>query len=127
MYGLMGQVPGDNRSTDRRDQNVTKYLLFVYWDTDGDGSADNLTPIFDDRLEGHYWDHDGSGLKLLQLRFYDCATTVNPDGSWSDTCGRTGTHEPPQLRRRADMKRPRRSPGPLRCRGGAETIRSRGR
>ncbi len=73
-------------------QNVTKYLLFVYWDTDGDGTADNLIPIFDDRLEDYYWSYDNSGLKLLQLRFYPCATTVNLDGTWSDTCGRTGSH-----------------------------------
>ena len=71
-------------------QNVTKYLLFVYWDTNGDGVANNLIPIFDDRLEGYYWDYDNNGLKLLQLRFYGCATTVNLDGTWSDTCGRTG-------------------------------------
>ena len=71
-------------------QNVTKYLLFVYWDKDGDGDADTLIPIFDDRLEGYFWDYDNNGLKLLQLRFYPCASTVNLDGTQSDTCGRTG-------------------------------------
>ena len=71
-------------------QNVTKYLLFVFWDTDGDGVANNLIPIFDNRLEGYYWSYDNNGLKLLQLRFYPCQTTVNLDGSWSDSCGRTG-------------------------------------
>ncbi len=71
-------------------QNVTKYLLFVYWDTNGDGSADTLVPIFDDRLQDYYWSYDNNGLKLLQLRFYECATVVNLDGSWTDSCGRTG-------------------------------------
>ncbi len=71
-------------------QNVTKYLLFVYWDVDGDGTADTLVPIFDDRLQGYYWSYDDSGLKLLQLRFYECATVVSLDGSWTDSCGRTG-------------------------------------
>ncbi len=71
-------------------QNVTKYLLFVFWDTDGDGVANNLIPIFDNRLEGYFWSYDNNGLKLLQLRFYPCQTTVNLDGSWSDSCGRTG-------------------------------------
>ena len=71
-------------------QNVTKYLLFVYWDTDEDGIANNLIPIFDSRLEDYYWSYDNNGLKLLQLRFYGCETTVNLDGTWSDTCGRTG-------------------------------------
>ena len=70
-------------------QNVTKYLLFVYADVDDDGNVE-LVPIFDDRLEGYYWDYDNNGLKLLQLRFYPCASTVNLDGTQSDTCGRTG-------------------------------------
>lgn len=66
-------------------QNVTKYLLFVYADVDGDGAVE-LVPIFDDRLEGYYWDYDNNGLKLLQLRFYPCATTVNLDGTQTSSC-----------------------------------------
>ena len=54
------------------------------------GTADTLVPIFDDRLQGYYWSYDDSGLKLLQLRFYECATVVDLDGSWTDSCGRTG-------------------------------------
>jgi len=61
-------------------QNVTKYLLYVYADTDGDGVADVRVPLFSDQWEGFLWDYDNHGLKLAQLRFYECATTV-PDVS----------------------------------------------
>jgi hypothetical protein len=72
-------------------QNVTKYLLFVFWDQDLDGDADRLIPIFSDELEGYYWEYDNNGLKLLQLRFYDCATTVSLTGQLDSTdCVETG-------------------------------------
>jgi hypothetical protein len=57
--------------------NVTKYLLYIYADIDGDGSVERV-PLFDDALEGYYWDYDNNGLKIAQLRFYECATIV-PD------------------------------------------------
>ena len=34
-------------------------------------------PIFDDILEGEYWEYDNSGLKLLQVRFYPIQTDVS--------------------------------------------------
>jgi hypothetical protein len=74
-------------------KNVTRYLLFVFWDTDGDGDADKLVPIFDEDLEGYYWEYDNNGLKLLQLRFYDCATSVHLAGNGtldSSDCVLTG-------------------------------------
>ena len=72
-------------------QNVTKYLLFVYWDTDGNpATAPQLIPIFDSRLQGYYWAYDDKGLKLLQLRFYPCQTTVFQDGTQTSTCVLTG-------------------------------------
>jgi hypothetical protein len=56
--------------------NVSKQLLYVYADIDGDGTVDRM-PLFDSRLENYYWQYDNSGLKLLQLRFYEVSTNVN--------------------------------------------------
>jgi len=42
-------------------------------------------PIFDDSLENEYWEYDNNGLKLLQVRFYDCPTDVSAgDGDLPD-------------------------------------------
>ncbi len=41
-------------------------------------------PIFDDSLENEYWEYDNNGLRLLQVRFYDCSTNVETGAS---TCG----------------------------------------
>jgi hypothetical protein len=64
--------------------NVTTELLTILFqvtvDTDGDGIADATfyvrVPIFDDLLENEYWLYDNHGLRLLQVRFYDCSTNV---------------------------------------------------
>jgi hypothetical protein len=56
--------------------NVSRELLYVYADYDGDGDLD-LIPLFDERLEDYYWDYDNKGLKVAQLRFYEQATNVN--------------------------------------------------
>ncbi len=56
--------------------NVSRQLLYVYYDLDGDGEAE-LIPLFDDRLEDYLWDYDNKGLKLAQLRFYEQSTDVN--------------------------------------------------
>jgi hypothetical protein len=56
--------------------NVSRELLYVYADYDGDGDLD-LIPLFDDRLEDYYWDYDNKGLKVAQLRFYEHETNVN--------------------------------------------------
>ena len=56
--------------------NVTRELLYVYIDLDGDGSIERF-PLFDSTLEEYYWDYDNKGLKLNQLRFYPVPTTVN--------------------------------------------------
>jgi len=55
--------------------NVSKELLYIYADIDGDGKIDRV-PLFDSRLQGYYWNYDDNGLKLLQLRFYQVSTTV---------------------------------------------------
>jgi hypothetical protein len=56
--------------------NVSKELLYVYADIDGDGTVDRM-PLFDSRLENYYWQYDNNGLKLVQLRFYQVSTNVN--------------------------------------------------
>ena len=80
-----------------RFQNVSKYLLYVYGIIEeDDGSLTQIrVPLFGDGFQDFYWDYDNYGLKLAQLRFYQCATTVpdatNPDGVQTDNCPRTGT------------------------------------
>jgi hypothetical protein len=59
-----------------RFENVSRELLFVFADLDGDGAVERI-PLFDDRLEGFLWSVDNTGLKLLQLRFVELATDVN--------------------------------------------------
>ena len=56
--------------------NVSKALLFVLADVDGDGVVDRV-PLFDDRLQDFFWQYDNNGLKLAQLRFYEVPTDVN--------------------------------------------------
>jgi len=56
--------------------NVSKQLLYIYADLDGDGVVERY-PLFDSALEDYYWAYDNNGLKLLQLRFYKVATNVN--------------------------------------------------
>lgn len=56
--------------------NVSKTLLYVYADVDGDGEIERY-PLFDSALQDYYWQYDNSGLKLLQLRFYPISTNVN--------------------------------------------------
>ena len=56
--------------------NVSRELLYIYADLDGDGLVERY-PLFDDDLEGYFWDYDNKGLKLVQLRFYEIPTDVN--------------------------------------------------
>lgn len=69
--------------------NVSKYLLYIYADIDGDGTVDRV-PLFSNQLQDFYWDWDNYGLRLAQLRFYPCSSTVpdptNPTGPTTDTC-----------------------------------------
>jgi hypothetical protein len=50
--------------------DVSKQLLFITADIDGDGVVETV-PLFDDSLQGFFWDFDNQGLRLLQLRFYE--------------------------------------------------------
>lgn len=56
--------------------NVSKQLLYVYADVNGDGEIERY-PLFDSALQDYYWQYDNNGLKLLQLRFYPVSTNVN--------------------------------------------------
>jgi hypothetical protein len=59
----------------QRFTNVSKELLFVNADLNGDGVAERVS-LFDDQLQNFFWQFDNQGLRLLQLRFYPVATTV---------------------------------------------------
>lgn len=55
--------------------NVSKELLYIWADLDGDGVMDQL-PLFGDATYQYFWEYDNQGLKLAQLRFYEVSTTV---------------------------------------------------
>lgn len=60
--------------------DVSKYLLYIYVDiTDDDTDNPKRYPLFDSRIEDYFWEYDNSGLKLLQLRFYEI-----PSGPYDD-------------------------------------------
>jgi hypothetical protein len=59
--------------------NVTKELLYIYWDNDADGVAEVRVPLFYDTLEDYFWAYDNQGLKLAQLRFYPGVQTTVPN------------------------------------------------
>ncbi len=56
--------------------NVTKKLLYIYVDMNGDGTPERY-PLFSTALQDYFWNYDNNGLKLAQLRFYDVETNVN--------------------------------------------------
>lgn len=56
--------------------NVSKALLYVLVDVDGDGDLDRV-PLFDDQLQDFFWQYDNNGLRLAQMRFYELPTDVN--------------------------------------------------
>ena len=66
-------------------ENVTAELLTIVLqvevDEDGDGTIEDTVyvrvPIFDDIIDGEYWEYDNKGLKLLQVRFYPIGTDVS--------------------------------------------------
>lgn len=69
----MVQVRNKGKSTF---ENVSKQLLYIYADLNGDGVLERM-PLFDDRLINYYWQYNNQGLKLVQLRFYEIPTNVN--------------------------------------------------
>lgn len=56
--------------------NVSNQLLYIYADLNSDGTAERY-PLFDERLKDYFWQYDNTGMKLLQVRFYEVATNVN--------------------------------------------------
>jgi hypothetical protein len=65
-------------------RNVSKQLLTVVYDVDGDGDLDR-TPLFGDDSYGYLWDYENNGLRLAQLRFYDEFTLLD-DGEYDYNC-----------------------------------------
>ncbi len=53
--------------------NVSKQLLYIYAVING---TPTRIPLFDSSLQDYYWGYTNTGLKLLQLRFYQIPTTV---------------------------------------------------
>lgn len=71
----VSRTAGRSKFTD-----VSKSLLYIYADLQPEGTLDGVPeryPIFDEDLQGYYWDYDSSGLKLLKLRFYPVSSDVN--------------------------------------------------
>lgn len=56
--------------------DVSKLLLYMYIDLNGDGALERY-PLFDPALQDYFWSYDNQGLKLLQLRFYPIPSNVN--------------------------------------------------
>jgi hypothetical protein len=56
-------------------ENVSRELLFLFADLDGDGTLERFN-LFNDALQNFFWQIDNQGLRLLQLRFYEVPTTV---------------------------------------------------
>ena len=67
---LLLRDKGQSKFTD-----VSKELLYVYADLNGDGTAERY-PLFDTALQDYFWSYDNNGLKLAQLRFYEVSSTV---------------------------------------------------
>jgi hypothetical protein len=70
-------LPLERKSGKQSFENVTKYLLFIYVDLNGDGTAERYN-IFNDALQDYFWQYDNQGLKLVQLRFYPGVQTTVP-------------------------------------------------
>ena len=55
--------------------NASDQLLSIYVDLDGNGTPERY-PLFNEALQGYFWNYDDNGLKLAQLRFYEGSTTA---------------------------------------------------
>lgn len=53
--------------------NVSKELLYIYANING---TITRIPLFDSSLQDYYWSYTNTGLRLLQLRFYQVPTNV---------------------------------------------------
>lgn len=57
-------------------KNVSKELLSLCLDTDGDLVCDTREFLFDRDLADYFWSYINDGLRLAQLRFYEIPTSV---------------------------------------------------
>ncbi|HUT31672.1 MAG TPA: hypothetical protein VMX13_17920 [Sedimentisphaerales bacterium] len=76
--------------------NVTAELLTIVFKVEVQTGVDALgnpitiieyvrVPIFDDIIQGEYWEYDNDKLKLCQVRFYDVPTDVAlSDDNWNN-------------------------------------------
>jgi hypothetical protein len=55
-------------------RNVSKELLSLCLDTDGDLVCDTREFLFDRDLADYFWSYTNNGLRLAQLRFYEIPT-----------------------------------------------------
>lgn len=66
----------------QRFQDVSRYLLYIYIGSDLYNDDGVLVieagryPLFSDELQDYFWEYTNTGLKLLQLRFYEVPVTV---------------------------------------------------
>lgn len=87
----VGQAITERRTGKSSFTNVTAALTTIVFEIEILDEYGNVidtvqvrAPIFDAALEGEYWEYDNHGLRLLQVRFYDCSTNVETGAS---TCG----------------------------------------
>jgi len=66
---LLYRINLDASTRPSKFENVTKQLLFVSTDIDGDGVVEHVQ-IFDPMFDEYFWQYNNAGLKLAQLRFY---------------------------------------------------------
>ena len=74
-YCLVYQMILPRNKGQRTFTDVSKYLLYIYADLNGDGVLERY-PLFSSALQGYFWSYDNNGLKLAQLRFYAVPSTV---------------------------------------------------
>lgn len=55
--------------------NVSRDLLYIYVDLNGDGTPERYN-LFSDSLRDYFWNYDNNGMKLVQLRFYQISSMV---------------------------------------------------
>lgn len=73
-----------NLTKQNRFKDVSRDLLQVCVDTDADGIADTLEPLFADEFSDYFWRVDNDGMRNVQMRFYPLATT--PKGGHAAGC-----------------------------------------
>jgi hypothetical protein len=70
-------LPLERKSGKQAFENVSKYLLYIYVDLDGDMTAERYN-LFNDALQDYFWQYDNQGLKIVHLRFNPVVQTTVP-------------------------------------------------